>query len=45
MNRSGVETQLYQVVRIDADVLTFETYTATGILFDKFELKKQEDGK
>lgn len=45
MHRSAVETQLYQVIRIDADVLTLETYTATGRLFDKFELNKQESGK
>lgn len=42
MHRSAAEIQLYQIIRVNADLLTLETYTATGRLYDKFELEKQE---
>ncbi len=34
--------QLYQVISIDGDKLTFSAYTATGKLFDRFQLIKQQ---
>jgi 3',5'-cyclic AMP phosphodiesterase CpdA len=42
MDRHAENTQLFQVIRIDGDRLTFEAYTATGELYDTFELVKQE---
>ncbi|WP_352423337.1 metallophosphoesterase family protein [Proteiniphilum sp.] len=45
MHRSAEKIQLYQIIRIDSGELTYEAYTATGRLYDKFTLKKQEGGK
>lgn len=42
MHRSAEKIQLYQIIRIDSGELTYEAYTATGRLYDKFMLKKQE---
>lgn len=42
--RSLTGTQLYQLVTVDGDRLRFEAYTATGELFDAFELHKAADG-
>ncbi len=36
-------TQLYQILSVDGDKVTYSAYTATGKLFDRFELHK-EDG-
>ena len=41
MDRSAVYTQLFHVVTIDNEKLNFETYTATGELYDAFDLVKQ----
>jgi 3',5'-cyclic AMP phosphodiesterase CpdA len=38
------DVQLYQLVRVDGDVLRYESRTATGDLFDSFELRKQPGG-
>lgn len=38
------DTQLYQIIRIDGDVLTYESKTCVGEPNDSFELIKQEDG-
>lgn len=32
--------QLFQVIRVDGDTLTFESFDATGNLHDRFQLKK-----
>ena len=45
MRRTGQGKQLFQVIRIDGDRLTFESRTATGELYDSFELKKQANGQ
>ena len=45
MVSSGRNTQLYQLIRIDGDVLKYESRTATGDLFDAFELHKQPNGR
>ena len=42
MDRSALYTQLYHVVTIDRDTLAFQTFTATGELYDAFDLVKQK---
>ncbi|MBI1355010.1 MAG: metallophosphoesterase [Acidobacteria bacterium] len=42
MVRSAEDTQLFQKIRIDGDLLRFESYTARGILYDAFELRKRD---
>ena len=42
MDRTALYTQLYHIVTVDKDVLDFKTYTATGELYDAFELIKQK---
>ena len=44
MVRVGEDLQLYQVITIDANKLSYESRTATGDLYDAFELHKQESG-
>jgi len=41
MRRAAEDTQLFQVITIDSDALAFEARTATGELYDAFELRKQ----
>jgi acid phosphatase type 7 len=41
MKRVAEDTQLYQVIRIDGDTLTYEAKTAKGSLYDSFKLRKQ----
>lgn len=41
MARAAEDTQLFQVIRIDGDRLTYESRTATGRLYDAFELRKR----
>ena len=42
--RKAEETQLYQIIRVDGDRLTYESRTATGALYDDFTLEKQANG-
>ena len=42
--RTGVNTQLYQIVTVDGDTLRYEAKTATGDLFDAFTLTKNATG-
>lgn len=42
--RSGKNTQLFQVISIEGDRLIFESYTAIGELYDSFELIKTPNG-
>jgi len=44
MAPAAEDTQLFQVVHIDGDVLRFEALTATGRRHDAFELRRQADG-
>lgn len=37
-------TQMYQLIHVDGNQLRYEAYTATGELFDAFELAKRADG-
>jgi len=43
-DRSAENTQLYQVITVDGNTLSYESYTATGELYDAFDLKKSTDG-
>ncbi|MBN7817112.1 purple acid phosphatase family protein [Algoriphagus pacificus] len=43
-DRSGENTQLFQVITVKGDHLLFESYTAIGELYDSFELIKTENG-
>lgn len=44
MERVGEDTQLYQAIRVEWDRLVYESRTATGALYDAFELQKVENG-
>jgi hypothetical protein len=43
-DRVAEDTQLYQVVDVEADRLVFRAYTATGRLYDGFALRRAADG-
>jgi hypothetical protein len=43
--RTGVNTQLFQVIRVEPTQIRFEARTATGELFDAFDLKKDARGR
>lgn len=45
MLRSAEDTQLYQIIRVDADRLDYEAHTATGALYDRFLLRKRAPGE
>ena len=45
VKKSVKDTQLYQLVRVDGNKLTFEARTATGELFDGFEVNKTPNGE
>jgi hypothetical protein len=40
MKRKARDTQLFQIIRIHGDTLKYEAYTATGELYDAFDLVK-----
>lgn len=40
--RAAENTQLFQVIRVDGNRLSYEAYTATGALYDAFDLVKEE---
>ena len=44
LDRKAENTQFFQVIRIDGNLLTYKAYTATGELYDAFQMKKNEDG-
>lgn len=44
-DRGAENTQLFQLINIDGDKLSFEAYTATGELYDAFDLIKEGKGK
>ena len=43
-DRNAENTQLFQVVSINGDRLSYESYTATGELYDAFDLLKSDGG-
>lgn len=44
MARAAEDTQLYQVININGDKLTYQARTARGNLYDAFELRKSKNG-
>jgi len=42
IDRSAVYSQLFHIVEVDGDRLSFETFTATGDLYDAFDLIKRK---
>ncbi len=44
-DRAAEATELYQVVDVDGDRLKFRTFTATGKLYDGFDLARGGDGR
>lgn len=44
MRPVGEDTQLFQILRIDGGVLRYESRTATGRLYDAFELRAGDNG-
>jgi hypothetical protein len=44
MRRSAEDTQLFQIIRVDGDRLTYESRTARGELYDSFLLRKGKGG-
>lgn len=42
LDRRAENTQLYQVIRVAGDTLSFRAFTATGQLYDAFRLIKQD---
>jgi len=45
VKKSAKNTQLYQLVRVNGNKLSFEARTATGELFDGFEINKTPSGQ
>ena len=43
-DRVGNNKQLFQVISIDGDKLTYKAYTAVGDLYDAFDLVKNSNG-
>lgn len=41
MNRKASNTQLFQLLTVKGNILLYKAFTATGELYDAFELKKQ----
>ncbi|WP_103020145.1 fibronectin type III domain-containing protein [Salinibacter altiplanensis] len=41
MERGAENTQLYQVVRVERDTMKYRSYTATGTLYDAFDLVRR----
>lgn len=44
-DRAAENTQLVQLINVDGDKLSYQSFTATGELYDAFDLIKQADGK
>ena len=42
MARAAENTQLYQVINVNGDVLNYRAMTATGEIYDEFDLIKQK---
>jgi hypothetical protein len=45
VDSSIANTQLYQLIHVDGNVLKYEARTATGSLFDSFEMNKTPSGE
>lgn len=44
-DRNAENTQLFQVISIDGNKLSYASYTATGALYDAFDLVKSDGGR
>jgi 3',5'-cyclic AMP phosphodiesterase CpdA len=44
LDRRGENTQLFQVIRVTRDTIEYRAHTATGVLYDAFDLVKAETG-
>lgn len=44
MTRTAEDTQLYQLIHVDADRLRYEAFTVSGALYDAFELVRLGNG-
>lgn len=42
MNSTAANTQLYQIISVDGDTLSYEARTAVGEVYDSFTLEKRE---
>jgi hypothetical protein len=42
MERRAGNTQLFQIITIEANTLAYQAFTATGQLYDAFDLVKEE---
>ena len=45
MERSGGNLQLFQVISIQDNSLSYKSYTANGTLFDAFRINRKKNGK
>ncbi|GAB3961555.1 metallophosphoesterase family protein [Spirosoma harenae] len=45
MDRAASNTQLYQIISINGDQLSYQSYTVTGEKYDSFELTKNSKGQ
>ena len=43
-DKAGENKQLFQVISVDGNILSYKSYTAVGDLFDSFDLIKNENG-
>ena len=43
-DRKASQTQLFQVIGVEGDDLTYKAYTANGVLYDAFSLHKNAQG-
>ena len=43
-DKAGEDKQLFQVISVDGNTLSYKSYTAVGDLFDSFDLIKNENG-
>lgn len=44
-DRAAENTQLVQLIEVNGDKLSYQSFTATGELYDAFDVIKQSDGK
>ena len=44
-DRAAENTQLFQVIHVNGDTLAYQAYTATGELYDAFDLVKSASGR
>ncbi|RYM14068.1 FN3 domain-containing metallophosphoesterase family protein [Sphingobium cupriresistens] len=44
-DRTAEATELYQIIDVEADRLKFRTFTASGTLYDGFDLTRGSDGR